>query len=105
MVKSRTVIAAVALFLSVGAVVQAGSGNDKGNNQKEQPKGQLMVLAAHLDRSQETLVLEGLNFGQQAPTVYCESYEMRVTGSTNQRLVVQFPSTIPDGMYRFTVVS
>ena len=119
--KSRTLIAALVLFLGAGTVAQAdtndnGKGNDKGNDKKNDssdkrkddddgPKGQLMVLAAHLDRSQETLILEGLNFGRQAPTVYCETYELRVTGSTNRRLVVQFPAGIPDGMYRFTVVS
>jgi hypothetical protein len=110
--KSRTVIAALTLVLSAGTVTQAAEkldNNGKGNEQKSDssdgPKGQLMVLSAHLDRAQETLILEGLNFGTQAPTVYCESYEMRVTGWTNQRLVVQFPAAIPDGMYRFTVVS
>jgi hypothetical protein len=105
--KSRTLIAALVLFLSAGTVAQAGTNdNGRGNAKKnDAPKGQLMVLAAHLDRAQETLILEGLNFGPQAPTVYCETYEMRVTGSTNRRLVVQFPAAIPDGMYRFTVVS
>ena len=115
--KSRTLIAALVLFLGAGTVAQAdtnddGKGNDKKNDSSDKrkddddgPKGQLMVLAAHLDRSQETLILEGLNFGRQAPTVYCETYELRVTGSTNRRLVVQFPAGIPDGMYRFTVVS
>ena len=103
MAKSRTGMAALVLFLSAGVVAHAGTDKDK--NDKNEPKGQLMVLAAHLDRAQETLILEGLNFGQQAPTVYCESYEMRVTGSTNRRLVVHFPAAIPDGMYRFTIVS
>ena len=105
--KSRTLIAALVLFLSAGTVAQAGTNdNGQGNDKKnDAPKGQLMVLAAHLDRAQETLILEGLNFGPQAPTVYCETYEMLVTGSTNRRLVVQFPAAIPDGMYRFTVVS
>jgi Collagen triple helix repeat (20 copies) len=100
-------IAALVLFLGAGTVAQAGTNdNGQGNDKKnDAPKGQLMVLAAHLDRSQETLILEGLNFGRQAPTVYCETYELLVTGSTNRRLVVQFPAAIPDGMYRFTVVS
>ena len=107
LMKSRTLIAALVLFLSAGTVAQAGTNdNGQGNDKKnDAPKGQLMVLAAHLDRAQETLILEGLNFGPQAPTVYCETYELRVTGSTNRRLVVQFPAAIPDGMYRFTVVS
>ena len=107
LMKSRTLIAALVLFLSAGTVAQAGTNdNGQGNDKKnDAPKAQLMVLAAHLDRAQETLILEGLNFGPQAPTVYCETYELRVTGSTNRRLVVQFPAAIPDGMYRFTVVS
>jgi hypothetical protein len=116
MAKSRTGMAALVLFLSAGVVAHAGTDKDKNdkNDKKnessdkrrdDEPKGQLMVLAAYLDRSQETLILEGLNFGRQAPTVYCESYELRVTGSTNRRLVVHFPAAIPDGMYRFTIVS
>jgi hypothetical protein len=96
---ARTVITALVFLLIAAETVQAGPG---GSGQ-EKPK-QLLVLSATLDRAQELLVLEGLNFGAAKPTVLCGTFEMNVVSFTDRQLVIQFPAAIPDGTYLFTVI-
>ena len=104
MSKSRTVIAALVFFVGAGAVAHANPGQKSGSQQSSnQPARQLVVMSASVDRSQEVVVLDGVNFGQDQPRVFCGEYEMAVVSHTDRQLVVQFPGAIPDGTYLFTV--
>lgn len=95
----RMVLAVAAILLSTGAVAHAGAGEQNG---PQKPK-QLVVFSASLDRSQQTLVLEGQNFGAMPPTVFCGPYQMTVLSWSETQLVVLFPAAIPDGTHLFTI--
>ena len=90
----RTLVAVLVLILCAGASANAGPGPEK---------KQLAILSASVNRQAETLTLNGLNFGQSAPTVLCETTPMTVLSATDSQLVVLFPAAVPDGTYLFTV--
>src|SRR5688572_18878284 len=116
--KSRTAITALVFVLGAVTAAHAGANSNSKKGQGNasssttdtsapvNPTGttsQLTVLSATLDRAQELLVLEGMNFGGGTPTVLCGTYEMTVVSATDSQLVVIFPASIPDGTYLFTV--
>ena len=63
---------------------------------------QLIITSATLDRANETLIINGYNFGS-ASAVWLELSPLTVISSTPTQLVVQFPAAVPDGTYLLTV--
>jgi hypothetical protein len=91
---SRRTLVATFLLMAIfgtGRIVTAG------------PEKPLVVLSASLNRSAETLVLKGQNFGATAPLVLCESMPLTVLSATDSQLVILFPAAMADGTYLVTV--
>src|SRR3954470_12631667 len=65
---------------------------------------QLAVLSTAVDRVNQTLTIQGVAFGPQAPQVWCENYLMTVISATDTQLVVFLPSGVPDGTHLLTVI-
>jgi hypothetical protein len=124
MAKTRTVIAALVFFLGAATVASAGpESNKKDPASKKGPQGsekgvqtltdvtgvevtpstQVRVMTGTLNRAAETLVLEGVNFGTEPPAVQCGTFVMTVLSHSDTQIVVQFPASIPDGSYLFSV--
>jgi hypothetical protein len=95
---TRTIALVAAMVFGAGAVAHA-EGDDK-----KKDTGQVVILSAHVDRAQQRLTLKGLNFGHQAPMVYCETFPMTVLSWSANEVVISFPSAVPDGTYLFTVL-
>ena len=91
---SRKIVATILLVGTVGMSRTVTAAPDK----------QLVVSSASLNRSSETLILKGLNFGAGTPVVMCESMPLTVLSATDTQLVVLFPSAIADGTYLVTVL-
>ena len=123
MVKARTVIAALVFFLGAGTVASAGPESKKDSKKGPQaqgkgvvaaledpvpvdptaPQSQVRVMTATLNRAEGTLVLEGVNFGTGMPAVQCGTFVMNVLSHSDTRIVVEFPASVPDGSYLFSV--
>jgi hypothetical protein len=104
--------ASAAMVLCAAAGVQAAVA---GQNQDQRAEArhisvddfdrwkQVVVLAAFVDTSKETVTLRGLYFGKKTPTVFCETERLKVLRSTDTEVVVRLPKTVQDGTYLFTV--
>lgn len=97
MLQIRTLTTALTFVVAAGAVMTAQ------NAKAEDKNKQLVILSATIDRSQELLVLNGMNFGSVVPTVLCETTAMFVLSATDSQLLVHFPAP-PDGTYLVTVI-
>ena len=64
---------------------------------------QLVVLSTVLNRTSQTLTVQGIAFGNQAPQVWLETQPMTVISATSAQLVVFLPAAVPDGTYLLTV--
>src|SRR4029450_2966324 len=69
----------------------------------QNPKKQLMILSTSVDRTNQTLTVQGSGFGAQAPQVWCETFQMTVISATDTQLVVFLPSGVPDGTHLLTI--
>ncbi len=65
---------------------------------------QVVILSTAVDRVNQTLTVQGVGFGAQAPQVWCESYLMTVISATDTQLVVFLPGGVPDGTHLLTIV-
>src|SRR4051812_13093279 len=65
---------------------------------------QVVVLSTAVDRVNQTLTIQGVGFGPQAPQVWCENYLMTVISATDSQLVVFLPGGVPDGTHLLTVI-
>ncbi len=64
---------------------------------------QLTITSATVDRANETLLVNGVNFGAVAPSVWLELSPLTVLSATSGQLVVQLPAAVPDGTYLLVV--
>ena len=100
---SRTLLTALLLVIlgtDLAYAQNKGSGNDNGNGNSSK---QLMVLGTSVDRNNQTLTIQGLDFGSQTPLVWCEMEQMTVISATNNQIVVFLPAAGPNGTHLLTV--
>src|SRR6476620_4699845 len=58
---------------------------------------QLVITSATVNRTSQTLMVQGLAFGNQPPQVWLETQPMTVISATSTQLVVFLPAAVPDG--------
>ena len=64
---------------------------------------QLVILSTTVNRTNQTLTVQGVAFGNEAPQVWLETQPMTVMSATSTQLVVFLPAAVPDGTYLLTV--
>ncbi|MGB2713171.1 MAG: hypothetical protein WBC51_03265, partial [Vicinamibacterales bacterium] len=109
---TRIGAAALAMVLSAGVTAYTADGqSNKGKSGQTETLAttgdkskQVIVLTASVDRANDNVTLRGMNFGQSAPMVYCETHPLTVLQATDTELVVWFPGSVPQGTYLFSVV-
>jgi Collagen triple helix repeat (20 copies) len=103
--------AVIVICAARGAQAAAAAGEGQGFNEQSSYArfddfdrlNKVVVLAAFVDVENQTVTLRGLNFGKKVPTVFCETYRMKVLRSSETEVVVRFPEAVEDGTYLFTV--
>lgn len=97
MVVTKRTLVAVAAGVLLGSTPAYAQG-------ASEPRKQLLITSATVDREHDTVTLKGLNFGSGQPTVYCEIYPIPVLSATDQELVVSFPASSLDGTFLFSII-
>jgi hypothetical protein len=69
-----------------------------------QPKS-LVIYSVSADRTTESLIIRGTNFGSTPAHVFCETSMMTVLNWTPSEIVVSLPAALADGSYLLTVVT
>ncbi len=64
---------------------------------------QLVILSTSVNRTSQTLTVQGIAFGNQAPQVWLETQPMTVISASSTQLVIFLPAAVPDGTYLLTV--
>jgi hypothetical protein len=64
---------------------------------------QLVILSTSADRTSQTMTIQGIAFGNQAPQVWLETQPLTVISATSTQLVVFLPAAVADGSYLLTV--
>src|SRR5215212_6553807 len=102
-ISNRTVLTALA-FVLMGSTFAHAQKKLLDVLDVTKSKGDLVILSTSVDRTNQTLTIQGQSFGSQAPQVWCESYSMTVLSATDSQLVVFLPAGVPDGTHLLTVV-
>jgi hypothetical protein len=92
----RTILLVVMLVAS-GSLVHAQSQSGSGKNT------QLAILGTVSNRSNSTLTIRGVGFGDRAAQVWCQNYPLTVINWTDSEIIVHLPDALPDGSYLLTV--
>lgn len=103
MVKSLRAAAATAIVLGLPAISVAQVNHARAAGTATPTSNQLTITSAKVDRPNEVLFVNGLNFGSTAPTVWLETSRLTVVAASETQLVVEFPAAVPDGTYLLVV--
>src|SRR4051812_44118793 len=113
-ISKRTVLLSAALMVTTTNLGYA-QGQSQSHSKSQQSQGnngaadakrnvRLAILSAISNRTNDTLTIRGIGFGDRAAQVWCRDYPLTVISWTDEEIVVSLPDALPDGSYLLTVI-